>query len=800
MSDEAPEARVVKPRPGLLAQLARRVERYELAIVIALSLAILLPGLWSFQLIDPWETHYGEVGRRILEEDDWVHLKWQNEVFRSKPVLTFWLIAASLGSMGVAADGGYSGEMVSSDFVVFAMRLPFALFGAFGLVMVWWMLARLVNRRVAWIAFLVVATCPFYLLVARQAITDMPMVAALMGAVACFAMAVHRGDEPLRPFLSERPPPAPGRTWRRPWAYLRRANAHHIFVACLALFTLLQAVYYIIYFQLSPVLAREIRVAQPGFVLGAGMIFVLGGLVAWFIWKPVTSRGPVYLHWAFFLIAVGALAKGPVTPGLALLIGGLTIALTGIWRILLSWEWLRAAGTFALVAVPWHVAMFWKDGNAWQSEYFGYHMRKRLTEGAHQQDAKSTFDYFSSILGVGMWPWAVLVPVALITVLWNASSKTREGQVRILCGIWAIAGFALFAASSTKFHHYVLPAVPALAIMVAFWIDDALHDRAGRVALFAIFGAALSLLITRDLLGEPKQIIELFIYRYDRPWPSGSPWHVDVSEPIYGFGLLAALALVAIALPWRSARPWALGGLGAVALGFAVWAANGYMGAAAPHWGQRELHRTYYAKRTIHGVEIKYWSLRDLADQWEGRSEYRIKSVLPDNFKTGLPMTVRLLVPGAGVPDDKVELKGQVSRIGDDEFSIAIPPAEQAKLADLIARGKKPGVKPGRKPWVQVDADRLLAWQLNWRGENFWSSGEIWGETPDTRTVFINTNNEEFLKYVKEPAREGRTFFVVTEAPRANGLKNVLPTKRGKSSVEILDTSCNKFTLLRFTL
>ena len=65
-----PEARVVKPRPSALGRLAARIQRYELAIVAALSLAVLLPGLWSFQLIDPWETNYSEVGRRILEDDD----------------------------------------------------------------------------------------------------------------------------------------------------------------------------------------------------------------------------------------------------------------------------------------------------------------------------------------------------------------------------------------------------------------------------------------------------------------------------------------------------------------------------------------------------------------------------------------------------------------------------------------------------------------------------------------------------------------------------------------------------------
>src|SRR5688572_18131085 len=166
-----------------------RIRGWELALVIAVGLALLLPGLGSYMLIDPWETHYGEVARRMLEEEDWVLLRWQNEIFRSKPALTFWLMGGGMKLLGVASGGGYSGEMATSPLVIWAVRLPFALFGVFGLTMIWLMLARLVNRRVAWIAFAVCATSPFWFLVSRQAITDMPMAACLAGAVACFALA-----------------------------------------------------------------------------------------------------------------------------------------------------------------------------------------------------------------------------------------------------------------------------------------------------------------------------------------------------------------------------------------------------------------------------------------------------------------------------------------------------------------------------------------------------------------------------------------------------------------------------------
>src|SRR5689334_21998256 len=97
--------------------------RRELAIVVVLAAMLLAPGLTRYSLVDPWETQYGEVAREMLEDHDYIHTQWRGtsdrapteiEGFRSKPVLMFWLMAASMKATGVGADGGYSGEMVDS--------------------------------------------------------------------------------------------------------------------------------------------------------------------------------------------------------------------------------------------------------------------------------------------------------------------------------------------------------------------------------------------------------------------------------------------------------------------------------------------------------------------------------------------------------------------------------------------------------------------------------------------------------------------------------------------------------------
>src|SRR5882762_4731298 len=198
MPSELASAELIAPR--------RRPLGFELAFVVLVSLAVLAPGIWGYSLVDPWETHYGEVGRMMLQNHDWVHTEWpqDGEGFRSKPILTFWLMAGGMRAVGLAAGGGYSGEMVHDVRTLIAIRLPFILTAVFGLVLMWWMLARLVNRRLAWLALLVVGSCPFFCLVARQAIPDMPLVACVIGAMALFTMSTEDGDRPVDVLFSIR--------------------------------------------------------------------------------------------------------------------------------------------------------------------------------------------------------------------------------------------------------------------------------------------------------------------------------------------------------------------------------------------------------------------------------------------------------------------------------------------------------------------------------------------------------------------------------------------------------------------
>jgi 4-amino-4-deoxy-L-arabinose transferase-like glycosyltransferase len=861
-------AAVHAPRPRPLG--------LELAIVVVISLAVLVPGISRYSLVDPWETHYGEVARMMLQNHDWVHLDWpggmdpkDHEGFRSKPVLSMWMMAAGMTAFGVAKNGGYSGEMTDSTMTMVAIRLPFILAAVMGLTLLWWMLARLVSRRMAWLALLVVGSTPMFCLIARQAIPDMPLLACLMAAVAMFTMAIENGDRPIDAAFSVR---------------LGKRRIHidhlHVFLAIVGGFLLLQCVYYVMYFVASPRLAvRQFPNPVLFFPLLMGLLFgglsrvgwmivrfpavIIGSAIAFFastkkytlesfddwdtyapdralvrgiaypiVWAnggdwaatdrvadhllgmaPLKSMRQVYLLWCYAFLGVSVLAKGPPAVAIFGLIAVFHVVLLNRWRDLYNGQFEIKRGLLLMLVVflPWHIGMYLKEGVRFIDEYLFTHILNRAAVGV--DNSPGTFATLStggggytSVIGYGMLLWAALVPAAIAASLLRARTDTREGRVRFMVTLWAITGTAFFFIVQTKFHHYILPVVPALGVLVAFLLDDILAGRDRLHPVYALLGGGIVLLLTRDMMWEPDRWIEMFVFRYDRPWPSSEPYSIDPSDGFFLLGILGAVALVIASLRWRRIG---VGAICVAGLAICIWSLQWYMPDAGKHWGMREAMRSYYEQRTIYGEKIVYFSAAQVYDDWHDKTGDKVRhtfqTMIPDTLHIGQPMTIRIQLNKPDkeeVVEQETGMIGTVTRIGDHDVEVTIPRSERAKIDALVAKGKTDKKKRLRPPIRVVDADRLMAWQLYWRGENFWSADEIFGPVPEMRTGFNKPDNADLLKYLgdRSKAPPGRRYFIVTEAGRATSVRGVLPTTRAKESFEIVDTTSNKFSLVSFYL
>jgi hypothetical protein len=317
----------------------------------------------------------------------------------------------------------------------------------------------------------------------------------------------------------------------------------------------------------------------------------------------------------------------------------------------------------------------------------------------------------------------------------------------------------------------------------------------------AAISIAIVLLVCRDLVHEPRRWIEMFVFRYDRPWPAGEPWQIDPSDGFLGLGALAALGVALAATPWPRIGVAMIATAG---LAIGVWALQVYMPIAGTHWGMREAMRAYYDQRTIYGQKRVYFGRGELYDDWHAATDRQtFETHVPEALQIGQPMQLTIQVNQVGaerITDHEVVLTGQVTAIGDHTIELTLAPGERARLVPLLAgAGDAPR---GRPPILALDADRLLAWQLYWRGESFWSQEEIWGPLPEQRATFLQNANAELLKYLDDPTRapRGRRMFVITDAGHAATLRPLLPTPRARDSFEFVDTASNKFTLAAFTL
>src|SRR5512137_777623 len=150
------------------------------AAVALLGALLLVPGLGSVGLVDPWEPHYAEVARQMLVRADWVHPWWREAGFFSKPPLVLWSGAAGMASLGPGA-------------LEWGVRLPVALLCIGGAAFAAAVVSRLASRRAGLLAGTALVTAPFLVLFARQALPDGPLVA--LSTAGGLALAVPLLDD-----------------------------------------------------------------------------------------------------------------------------------------------------------------------------------------------------------------------------------------------------------------------------------------------------------------------------------------------------------------------------------------------------------------------------------------------------------------------------------------------------------------------------------------------------------------------------------------------------------------------------
>lgn len=178
---------------------------------------------------------------------------------------------------------------------------------------------------------------------------------------------------------------------------------------------------------------------------------------------------------AYLLIALAVLTKGPVGLVLPALTLGLFALYLGQFRAL--WQEvqpLKGGLLIAAIALPWYILVILVNGEAYIEDFFGYHNVERFTRVVNNHSAPWYF-YFL-VVAIGFVPWSAYLPAALLRLrVWQRSrwqAAPRSQHLALFAGFWFISVFGFFTLAVTKLPSYVLPLMPAAAVLVALLLED----------------------------------------------------------------------------------------------------------------------------------------------------------------------------------------------------------------------------------------------------------------------------------------------------------------------------------------
>lgn len=209
-------------------------------------------------------------------------------------------------------------------------------------------------------------------------------------------------------------------------------------------------------------LGFEARIAKTDAMLCATVLAAEFALA-----RAYVDRARSFPRNALFWTAmgIGILIKGPITP----LVAGLTLLAisakersTTLWRSLSP---LKGVVWMLLLALPWLIAIGWISGGSFFTQAVGRDMLGKVASGQESHGAPPGMHLLVA-LGT-FWPLSVLAPLAVA----QAWRSRREPAIFFLIA-WALPGWIVFEAVATKLPNYVLPFMPALAVLVGLLLDS----------------------------------------------------------------------------------------------------------------------------------------------------------------------------------------------------------------------------------------------------------------------------------------------------------------------------------------
>ncbi|MBT9506406.1 glycosyltransferase family 39 protein [Rhodoferax sp.] len=249
------------------------------------------------------------------------------------------------------------------------------------------------------------------------------------------------------------------------------------------------------------IISTEQIARRAAMMLGTSLTFLIGGqyvnhdmlVASWIgvaIWcfafafmagdRPHATLARV----GFIACAMGMLSKGLI--GIAL--PGLVIFIWLLWtrqfKKVLYLPWLSGLTLFALIALPWFVIAQQKYPQLFDYMFINQHF-KRYTATSYNNPQPWWFYLLTLVLLMFPWVFFALNQVRRSAHRALGAALPMSRAWWSLCWIWVVAIMVFFSIPNSKLVGYVLPVMPALALLSALGWERTLGHRSFSGKLFA---------------------------------------------------------------------------------------------------------------------------------------------------------------------------------------------------------------------------------------------------------------------------------------------------------------------------
>ncbi len=243
------------------------------------------------------------------------------------------------------------------------------------------------------------------------------------------------------------------------------------------------------------------------------------------------NKENIYLAGFYAFLALAALAKGPVAPFLAAAI----IVAFALARRELRWIkqtlWIPGILLFLAVSLPWYVAVQLHNPQFLRVFILEHNLERFGTNMYHHVQP---FWYFIPVALVGLLPWSVLAIAAIVAAFKATGKKFELRDANSFQGfllLWLLLPIAFFSLSHSKLPGYILPALPAGALLLSEYV---------RLRLAAKTSPNRLLIVTHSIVAAsimlPALMIQYIVVQHRLPWGTAA-------EISIGFAAILALGI-----------------------------------------------------------------------------------------------------------------------------------------------------------------------------------------------------------------------------------------------------------------